>query len=119
MTMSKLTLLNNKVLVHNFKNEERKVGGIVLLSDDGKTHGIRPRWAQVFAIGPDVNTIEVGDWVLIQHGRWTRKLNVPDLEHDSPIHGIEYPESVLLVSKEEPEDDMVLDSTEHGKLYRV
>lgn len=117
--MPELKLLGNKVLVHNMKSGERIIGSIILANDDGKPHGIRPRWAQVFAVGPDVKTLEVGDWVLIAHGRWTRKLNMPDIPTETPVHGIEYPESVLLCSKTEPADDMIVDSTEHGKMYRV
>ena len=46
-------------------------GGIHLLDDDGKDHGIRPRWFQVTAIGPDQDEVEVGDYILVEHGRWT------------------------------------------------
>jgi len=116
-----LQLLGNKVLVHNMKFGDRMLGGIYIPDDNGKTHGIRPRWAQVYAVGPDVKALEVGDWVLIAHGRWTRKINMSGLglPDGYEVRGIEYPESVLLRTKVEPVDDMVLDSSEHGKLYRI
>lgn len=108
--------LYNKVLVHNMLKGERKVGKIVIANDDGKTHGIRPRWAEVYAVGPDVKTLKVGHWVLIEHGRWTRELKLPqcnDIKGD--LRCIEYPAGVILVADEEPKDETVLDSMTYGE----
>lgn len=55
----------------NFGEDVTK-GGIVLTSDDGKSTGIHPRWAKVFAIGPDQQDVAVGEWILLEHGRWSR-----------------------------------------------
>jgi co-chaperonin GroES (HSP10) len=69
----KLRPLGNKILVCDMNfGEEITKGGIFLLSDDGKSSGIHPRWARVFAIGPDQKDVQVGEWVLIEHGRWSR-----------------------------------------------
>ena len=46
-------------------------GGIHLLDDDAQEHGIRPRWFQVTAIGPDQDEVEVDDYILVEHGQWT------------------------------------------------
>jgi hypothetical protein len=35
--------------------------GIVLLNDNGTTAGIRPRWGQVYAIGPEQQDVTVGN----------------------------------------------------------
>lgn len=119
MSNTTLTPLRNCVFVSDMKKGERKIGRIILKNDDGKAEGIRPRWGKVHAVGPDVNVLEVGDWVLIDHGRWTRELNIPDYETETPLHQIEYPESVLLMSKEEPEDDMIGSlHTDFGQKYR-
>jgi hypothetical protein len=68
-----LRALNAHVLVTDMHFGERKLGsGIIMLNDDGKGEGIRPRWAQVFAIGPDQHDVRIGQWVLVAHGRWTR-----------------------------------------------
>ena len=64
--------IKNHVVVTDMNFGSRELSsGIVLLGDDGKTDGIRPRWAKVYAVGPDQDEIKVGQWVLIEHGRWT------------------------------------------------
>ena len=51
--------------------EMTTASGIVIQSDDGKAHGVKPRWAKVYRVGSEVTDIEIGQWVLIEHGRWT------------------------------------------------
>jgi co-chaperonin GroES (HSP10) len=55
--------------------EQRTKSGIIIVDDDGKSHGIKPRWGKVYAVGPKQKDINVGDWILIEHGRWTRGFN--------------------------------------------
>jgi len=65
--------IQDDVIVQNMNFGERKTeSGLILTSDDGKDHGIRPRWAKVHAIGPKQTNVAVGDWILIEHGRWSR-----------------------------------------------
>ena len=65
--------LHDSIIVTDMSFEGRQLSsGIVLLGDDGKTDGIRPRWARVYATGPEQRDIRVGQWVLIEHGRWSR-----------------------------------------------
>lgn len=65
--------LGNKVLVYEMEfGMEKTAGGILLHSDDGKRSGIHPRWAKVFAIGPENTEVKVGEWILLEHGRWSR-----------------------------------------------
>lgn len=73
----KLIPLRDKILVHNMNfGEQVTTSGIVITSDDGKERGIYPRWAQVFAVGPEhKEEFNVGDWILIEHGRWTRGID--------------------------------------------
>ena len=54
--------------------------GLIIPSDDGSNHGIKPRWARVHAIGPDQTEIKVGEYVLVEHGRWTRGIELVDDE---------------------------------------
>jgi co-chaperonin GroES (HSP10) len=69
----KLRPLSDKIIVSDmdFGIEVTK-NGIVLLSDDAKSSGIHPRWAKVFAIGKDQLDVKVGEWILLEHGRWSR-----------------------------------------------
>jgi len=60
-------------------------GGIILPSDNGKDDGIRPRWAQVYAVGHEQKDVTVGQWVLIAHGRWTRGVDVRATEDSEPV----------------------------------
>ena len=64
--------IKDGVILTNLERGERKsAGGIVIPDDDGKSSGVRARWGQVYAVGPKQKDVKVGDWVLMQHGRWT------------------------------------------------
>lgn len=107
LKVKSLLPLHKDVLVSNMEFGERTTqGGIVLLSDNGKTHGIKPRWAKVYAIGPEQNDVEVGDWICIEHGRWTRVLVIEDDNGTYDIQKVDL-DAILLVSKEEPIDDFI------------
>jgi hypothetical protein len=69
---SEIIALHKDVIVQDMDFGERVVNGIVLLSDDKKDDGIRPRWAKVYAVGPKQKDVSIGQWVLVGHGRWTR-----------------------------------------------
>ena len=47
--------------------------GVILLDDNMKEDGVRPRWFKCQAIGPEVYDIKPGDYMLVSHGRWTRE----------------------------------------------
>lgn len=52
------------------------------------THrGIRPRWAQVYAIAKDVKDIQPKQWVLLSHGHWSTimKLNINGEDRDLQV----------------------------------
>ena len=76
----KIHPIRNKVLVIDMNfGEQVLASGIVLASDDGKDRGIHPRWAQVYAVGPEhKEEFGVGDWILLEHGRWSRGINIED-----------------------------------------
>ena len=70
--------LRDGILVSNMEfGEQRTEGGIIIMSDDGKSTGIHPRWGKVLAIGKDQKDVKIGQYVLVSHGRWSRgfKLN--------------------------------------------
>jgi hypothetical protein len=106
-----LRALNDHVLVSEMNFSGRKLSsGIFLLNDDLRTSGIRPRWAQVYAVGPDQQDIQVGQWVLVSHGRWTRGVKIEDTDGEVTIRRID-PNDVLLVSNTEPAgDDTISDA---------
>lgn len=71
--------IQDHVIVTDMNFDERTSdGGIVILSDNKKSIGIRPRWAKVAAIGKKQKDIKVGQYVLVKHGRWTRGIQLED-----------------------------------------
>lgn len=62
----------------NFR-EQVTENGIILMADDGKTVGVHPRWGKVHSKGPrNEDEFNVGDWILVEHGRWTRGWTLQD-----------------------------------------
>ena len=79
-------------------------GGIIVKNDDGSTRGIYPRWAKVYTKGPEnTDEYDVGDWVLVEHGRWTRSVKVEINGEELEMRMVEA-ESILALSKEKPSD---------------
>lgn len=96
--------LQDSILVHDMIFDERiSSGGIVLLSDNGKSSGIRPRWGQVYAVGSKQTDVKVGEWLLIAHGRWTRGMDIEDETGKKTIRKID-PKEILLRSNTRPVD---------------
>jgi co-chaperonin GroES (HSP10) len=77
--------------------------GIVIQSDNAKAHGIKPRWGRVYKVGPEQQDVQVGQWVLVEHGRWTRKFTIDDGEGKKDIQRIDVP-AMLAVADEKPSD---------------
>jgi co-chaperonin GroES (HSP10) len=95
--------IRNKVLVVNIENGSKMTrGGIIIPDDDGKERGIRPRWAEVYAVGSDIKDIKPGQWILISHGRWSRGVDVKTESGKITLRQVEYPDAVMLVSDENP-----------------
>jgi co-chaperonin GroES (HSP10) len=100
----KLVPLNNNILVTDMNFDEQKTAsGIIIRSDDGKAHGVKPRWCKVWAVGPDQHDVKVGEWVLVEHGRWTRGVTVREDGNEFTIRRVD-PECVLISSDELPND---------------
>lgn len=69
--MSRLQPIKDRIILTNMEVGMRKIGSVILRDDNGTDDGIRPRWAEVHAVGPDQKDVKAGDWVLMEHGRWT------------------------------------------------
>ena len=101
-----LRAISDKIIVHAMDFGGQTLdSGIILMDDDKKSSGIKPRWAQVYAKGPKNNDpYEVGDWILIQHGRWTRKIKIENENGDEvEIQKVEL-EAILAYQNEAPSD---------------
>ena len=83
--------------------EQVTESGIILSNDVGTTRGIYPRWAKVYDKGSDnKDEFQVGDWILVMHGRWTRSVKVETPIGELEIRKVEL-ESILATSTEKPD----------------
>lgn len=74
-----ITPLSDHILVCDMETGDRVTqGGIIITDDNGKDRGIRPRWCRVYKVGTNVTDIQPGQWVYVEHGRWTWALNFTD-----------------------------------------
>ena len=109
ITRDQIQALHKDVLVSDMEFDTRITqSGLILPNDNGTSLGIRPRWGRVYAVGKDQKDVQVGQWVMVAHGRWTRGIDIDDGEvpHKRTIRKID-PKDILLVSDQEdrPQDD--------------
>jgi hypothetical protein len=110
-TKDQFKAIGKHIIVSDMAFDERITnGGIILLNDDMKSSGIRPRWAQVYALGPDFDDdqIAIGKWILITHGRWTRGIDVEDETGKKTLRRVDE-NDILLVSDEPVYDTTISD----------
>ncbi len=104
--------LRDAVIVSDMNFEERlSTGGIVLVKDNGKSSGIRPRWGRVYAVGPEQKDIRVGTWICVEHGRWTRGIEIEDENGKTTLRRVD-PKDIMMESDELP-DDMTFSEAIH------
>ena len=109
-SIRRLRALHDWVLVEDMNFDERiTTGGIILMNDNGKGTGIRPRWGRIYAIGPVQALVRPGQWILVAHGRWTRGIEIED---DTGVHTIRRVDAddILLMSDEQPSDETMSDA---------
>ena len=109
----KFQAIGDHILVYGMEFRERlSRGGIIMINDDMKSAGIRPRWARVYAVGPkSKEDIKVGDYIMIAHGRWSRGMTIEDSEGEKVIRKID-PNDILLIS-ETPVNDYTMTDKEY------
>ena len=100
--------LKDKILVSemNFESQRTK-SGIIIPADNGKVNGIHPRWGRVWAIGPEQSDVKVGEWVLIEHGRWTRGIEHETTDGETVELRMVENSAILMVSDEEPTSPVI------------
>ena len=96
-TTGVISPIRDHILVVDMDSENEKVvNGIIIPGEAGIDRGIHPRQALVHAVGPDQDDIEPGDWILVEHGRWTRGVKLDD----GKVYRKVDPEAVLAISDE-------------------
>jgi len=103
-----LKAIGDRVLVTDmYFGEQKTASGLIIGSDDGKTRGIYPRWGKVYSKGPEnKDDYNVGDWILIEHGRWTRAMCMETDDGELEIRMVDS-QCVLGYSNEKPDDYMI------------
>lgn len=105
----KIECLPNTMYVEKIEYGERKTkGGLVLMKEQMDYEGrfARPRWAKVRYKAENITNIEVGDWILINHGHWSTSMLMEIKGKEEKLWYISpksYKEGVMAVSKEMPE----------------
>jgi co-chaperonin GroES (HSP10) len=97
--------IKDAVIVSDMEfGEEKTKSGIIVTSDNGKVQGIKPRWGKVWAVGPDQHDVKVGEWICIEHGRWSRAAEYEN--EDGTITKIQLIDrnAIMMASDEKPND---------------
>ena len=118
LRQSQIHPLANSVIVSEMIFDQRITSsGIILPNDNGTGSGIRPRWGQVYAVGPEQTDVTVGQWICVAHGRWTRGIDIEDESGKKTLRRID-PTEILMVSDELPQDDTMSDAVNVAKQTR-
>lgn len=100
----KIRAIRDDVIVTDMNFGEVKLdSGIILRSDNAKAHGVHPRWGRVYKVGPRQDFIKEGQWILVEHGRWTRASKIDDGDGERLISRVEN-KSILAISDTEPSE---------------
>jgi co-chaperonin GroES (HSP10) len=110
--------IRNRVIVSDMNfGEQQTSGGIIITSDDGKDRGIKPRWARVVVKGDQNNDpYNTGDWILVEHGRWTRGFEIEDDNGNVTLMRTVEAESILGWQIETPQEVMFGSATDAGSV---
>jgi co-chaperonin GroES (HSP10) len=101
-----ITPIHDRVLVSDMEfGESRTKGGLIIGSDDGHTRGIKPRWCKVVSKGhKNKDTYKKGDWILVEHGRWSRGFSFADENGKETVLRIVEAKAVMMTGNYKPKD---------------
>jgi co-chaperonin GroES (HSP10) len=92
--------------------EKVSASGLIIPSTDGKSSGVHPRWGKVYSKGPkNTDDFDVGQWILIEHGRWTRAITVEKDDGSEFKVWVVDETGIIGWSADEPEEILVGDFT--------
>jgi co-chaperonin GroES (HSP10) len=117
----KIIPIKDGVIISDMNFDEQKTAsGIIIKSDDGKSEGVKPRWGKVWAVGPEQKDVKVGEWILVEHGRWTRSITVEDQDGNEVVVRRVEVKSILLSADDKPTDISfgAHSSTEQGQTFK-
>ncbi len=101
--------LRDGILVRNMDFGEQKTrSGLIILSDDGKSVGIHPRWGEVIAVGKEQLDVSAGQYVMVAHGRWSRGFEL----NGETVRTVD-PKDVLGIQDQAPDSTLMKSSLGH------
>lgn len=89
--------LKGKVLADDIDRGDRIVNGIILTDDNMRERGIRARWVKIHSCGEGVEDIKPGDYVLVEHTRWTVGMKIIINDEEIELRLIDYPNGTMAV----------------------
>lgn len=97
--------LGNKVFVADMEfGEQRTASGLYIPDDNAKGSGIHPRWGRVWAVGDQQDDVKVGEWILVDHGRWTRTIEYENEDGSITELRMVDNDAILIRADEKPND---------------
>lgn len=101
----KLRPIRDHVLVSDMEFDAITTqSGIYIPSQNGKVEGIKPRWGKVYAVGPEQTDVTVGEWIYVEHGRWTRGITLEDENGNEVVIRRVDNDAIMLRAEEPPKD---------------
>jgi co-chaperonin GroES (HSP10) len=111
VTKGKIRPIRDHVIISDMEFGMQKTAtGILIHSDNGKSSGVKPRWGRVWAVGPEQTEVKVGEWIMIEHGRWTRTFEV-EQDDGSVLELRRVDNSAILMSTDERPGDVDIRKT--------
>jgi len=97
--------LGDKIFVSDMEFGAQKTStGIYIPSANGKSAGISPRWGKVWAIGSEQTDVKIGEWILVEHGRWTRTVEYENADGSITELRMVDSDAIMMVTDEQPAD---------------
>jgi co-chaperonin GroES (HSP10) len=108
-----VTPLHDKVIIADMNfGDEQTESGLIIQSTNAKGTGVVPRWARVWAVGPEQQDVKVGEWILIEHARWTRTIEYENEDGSITELRMADLDAIMLAADEKPSGVMI--SVSHG-----
>ncbi len=78
---------------------KKSKSGLLVADKEMTTGAIKPRWFEITSVGEKIDWCKEGDYILVDHGRWTRGVEI-DGEKVFMVDN----KDCLAISHERPED---------------
>lgn len=100
--------LPNNIFAVLEQGARKTASGIILRDDNGKQEGIRPRWAKVWKVADNITDVSPGQWILVEHGRWTRNITIKDNNGSDFVFNKIDPNGILAVQDDPPNNTDIM-----------